>query len=920
MKFITVFVLLFVYTSAFGAKEKGQAVEPDYTKGEKIGEGPYSIALGPIGAIGNVWSATKSHAPTKDTRMIQVWEVMKGTPADGVLQAQDVILGVISPTVLSPEAGTHTPSLPAANPPRSSEDPKDPLSRGVPDVSAKRNGDGRGVFSWDARKVLSAAITEAEKKENGGKLVLNIWRPETKVEEVTKKNGKKTETEKKAILKEPASGKIMQVTLVLPIKGTYSATAPWDCEKTKKIIDEAAQSIVKKGFSKTNRNGDDRVAGGVENYVDALGLLATGEEKYLPVLGDYARTVAHGCEDLNIMTAKFRGEEGGTEGISSWHGSYRTLFLAEYYLITKDQEVLPGLTALSTFIALGVSGVGTWSHGMANVRRNGLYGPPCAYGAMNQCSETCALSLLLAQKCGINKPEINDAVQRSLKFYRWYVDKGTIPYGDNPPAEKHDNNGRNSQAAVLFDLAGDKEAADFFTRSTLASYTVREGGHTGHFFSWQWGALGAARGGPEAAQSFIRNTSWYTELERRPDGGSVYQPTLMGGEHGKYKGWSTTGSRLMQYCLPRKALYITGKGGSCVIPITGADLKTVVDAATFDPARHSVKELLAALGNWSMVVRKEAAEELGKRNEDVTKDLIAMLDSPNRYARYGACAGLEFAGRKSDAGVEALIKKVESDKDLTMRFFAVNAMALPRSGDKENGLGSAVLKAAPALLKRAAVYEPEQDPMRKLHAIIASLMFYGGHVSDYTGYFAGGKGSEKIDRALLIPAMKSFLINPNGGARSSASAVYAHLSDEDLKQLWGDIFYATKKPAPSGVMFAGAVRMNGIGTMASHHVKEGLEIGPDIAFRIDAWGQSGRGIDGIPALKPYGQALKDYYPDIEKVLNGVRKAEAKGKGKSGKQSESLEKDYETIKKTPAPQLWSIAPYIEAYEKANGIKK
>jgi hypothetical protein len=854
---------LLVSLQQASAKEKPSQEEPDYTKGYHVPEKPMIHNLGPIGVMGEIWSGKHG---TDNTRMIRVHEVMKDTPATGVLIEHDVILGI-----------------------------------------------GTTKFTSDARKALSAAITEAEKKENGGKLVLNVWRPETTVVEVAKKVGKKTEMDKKVVLKEPVSGKTMPVTLVLPLKGSYSATAPWDCEKTKKIIDEAAQRIVKCGFSKTTRSGDDRAVGGVMNYVDALGLLATGEDKYLPVLQDYARTVAHGCEDLNIMTAKFRGEEGGTDGISSWHGSYRNLFLTEYYLVTKDQEVLPGITSLSTYIALGVSGVGTWSHGMANVRRNGLYGPPCAYGAMNSCSVICAMSLILAQKCGIDKPEINDAVQRSLKFYRWYVDKGSIPYGDHAPWMHLGNNGKNAMTAVLFDIAGEKKYADYFTRMALASYNEMEPGHTGNYFSWLWGALGASRGGPEAAQSFFKNTQWFTELERRADGSFSYQPQLFSGEYNKYWGWSTTGSRLLHYGLSRKAIYITGKGGSCVDPIAGDDLKTVVAAGVFDPSKLSVKELLVALGSWCVIVRQRAAEELGNRNEDVSKDLVAMLASPNRYARYGACVGLEFAGRKSEAGVDALLKKVESDKDMNMRFFAVNSLTLPRPGQKANGLGDAVKRAATPLMRLAATFEPEQDPGRKLQAIISEVIFYDGNVQDFQGYFPGGKGTEKLDRALLIPALKSFLINANGRARSSASVAYDDLSEEDLKQLWGDIYYASLKPAPSGVMFAGAVRTKGFELMASHHVKEGLTIGPDIMFRIDAWGEYARGIGGISALKPYGQALKEYYADIEKFLDKARGKEPDKKVKS------LELDYEYIKKTPAPELWSIAPYIEAYEQANGIK-
>lgn len=67
--------------------------------------------------------------------------------------------------------------------------------------------------------------------------------------------------------------------------------------------------------------------------------------------------------------------------------------------------------------------------------------------------------------------------------------------------------------------------------------------------------------------------------------------------------------RLMQHCLPRRVLYITGKVDSCIPPFTVAEVKETLDAATFHPKGLSVQELLAALGHWSLVVRQSAAQE-----------------------------------------------------------------------------------------------------------------------------------------------------------------------------------------------------------------------------------------------------------------------------------------------------------------------
>ena len=51
-----------------------------------------------------------------------------------------------------------------------------------------------------------------------------------------------------------------------------------------------------------------------------------------------------------------------------------------------------------------------------------------------------------------------------------------MPYGDHEPKLAHDNNGRMSIGAVLFDLAGQKTEAEYFVRMTLASHDIREAG------------------------------------------------------------------------------------------------------------------------------------------------------------------------------------------------------------------------------------------------------------------------------------------------------------------------------------------------------------------------------------------------------------------------------------------------------------
>lgn len=126
--------------------------------------------------------------------------------------------------------------------------------------------------------------------------------------------------------------------------------------------------------------------------------------------------------------------------------------------------------------------------------------------------------------------------------------------------------------------------------------------------------------------------------------------------------------------------------------------------------------------------------------------------------------------------------------------------------------------------------------MHKLHYAIAGILFSNARTADYSGYYPGGKGIETLDRSLLIPAVKSLLTNPNGGARSTTSNIYSHLKEEDLEEIYGDIYRAAKYKAPSGVMFSGGVRHNGMLLLSNKRFQEALPLALDYLYQ-EGWGK-----------------------------------------------------------------------------------
>ena len=822
-------VMALLAGSSRAAEKRWWETIPDFTKGQTFSHasekdlenihGWKHWAMGPTGAYIWVWAEKKTIC-SDGAKQIYVLKVDLKTPADGKLQAGDVILGAAGGKEAKP-------------------------------------------FVKNARREVARAIIDAERSDSGGKLILLVWR----------------------------KGKTFTATLQLRTMGRYSATSPASCNKSKSIIDQAAAAIMKRGLGK----------GDIPTCFDALGLLATGEESYLPVVREFAR--------------QMKAPAPQNRGMVSWSWSHELIFLAEYYLATKDRAVLPTIKKFAVAIAEGCSGAGTWGHGMARPETNGgrLHGVLGGYGAMNSTGIPLTIGLVLAQKCGVQSKDVDMAVKRSASFLRYFAEKGSIPYGDHAPFLRYYcNNGKNSGAAVLFDLLGDSQAASFFTAMTLASVREREQGHTGPYFSMAWGALGAGCGGPAATAAFMKDMRWYYELQRRPGGEFRYQPVLMGGEeHGKYgrkKKWSMSGVALMHYCLPRKAIYLTGKGGRAAGPLTGDEIRSCIEVASKEIYKdRAAQQLLKLLEHRLPVTRVRAAAELARRSDNVAPQLIAMLDSDNPYARYGACDGLRYASGDSTQAADALVSKLLKSDDSTFRYFAARAFAHPSGG---RGFRAAARRAVPALMELAVTNDPA-DPHRKLQATIASVLFYSGNARGYSGIFRKGKGLKTVDRKLLIPAVRSLLTNPNGDARSMVGKIYPELTKQDLKLLWGNIYTATKDSAPSGVMFSVGIQDDGLRMLSKHHFKEGMELAAYHLMR-DKHSKIRRIPFFLDILKSYGAAAK---PLITKLKAKRLEMTAKWKGMSGAKKKAymkmLKQRFEEIESsTEAPEVKGMANYLK----------
>jgi hypothetical protein len=122
---------------------------------------------------------------------------------------------------------------------------------------------------------------------------------------------------------------------------------------------------------------------------------------------------------------------------------YRGLFLCEYFLARGDSSVLPAINAITVALARGQSMFGTIGHSCsARTPEGKLHGSVPPYGPVNQAGLPANLAIVFGRKCGVLDEEVDPAIERATKFFGYFVDKGTIPYGEHEPWPFHDNNGK----------------------------------------------------------------------------------------------------------------------------------------------------------------------------------------------------------------------------------------------------------------------------------------------------------------------------------------------------------------------------------------------------------------------------------------------------------------------------------------------
>jgi beta-lactam-binding protein with PASTA domain len=773
------------------------AQAPDLTAGDPIVHGNVWFNLGPTGVQAWVYrgGGTIPWSTTGGSRQILVKSVEVGSPADGVLEVGDVILGV----------------------------------------------DGTGAepvgFSSDARIAFGHAIGEAE-AQDPALLKMSVWR----------------------------AGVTSTLTMTLRTMGAYSATAPYNCPKSAKILEDGLNYIM------SNEN---------VGYVgsSALALMA-GNDPTNPANAarqDKARTYALAqILDPGVISSINAGNVEPSAKIA-WDRGMRLIVLSEYYLHTGDSQVLPSIEACALSIAHGQGANGAVGHRFNISIRPGVYNEPFESGyTMNASTLPATLGLILARKCGVTLPELDPAIERATRTLAGNAGLGGFNYYvEGVPLTYNEENGKSALGAIVFAMQDDRtEEARFFSKLATGGTHKREEGHIVSYFNYLWGPLGANVGGQDAIAGNLGQIRWMMDLCRHWDGGFEYerynntnqQSTPALGTSGADEFWMSTAA-LLTYAAPLGQIEITGRtfGAKPELVLNGAEVAEAVFSDYYDAsvaAGRTTAELMQDVESEIPNLVVNAVIELGTRTAETSAlvpTLLARAQDVQGRGRSGACRALGAIG--DEAALIPLIGLL-SDEDEDIRYFAAEALTkFPQvllRGQVISLLEILAANARPA-------FPMDRDDAQQLATLSLSEVLLGA--SGNTGAIA--LDINNIDRTVLYPAIRALALHPHGLARQRVAKIYPLLNPDDVVAL-SDVLIdgVTNFPLSTMVTEPGDA---GIGALARAGWAEGVPLAKEIILMQQRFSNFHT---HLVAFEEYGASATTVTPDpqiaefMEDVLAG----------------------------------------------------
>lgn len=333
-------------------------------------------------------------------------------------------------------------------------------------------------------------------------------------------------------VKQGTEGVTRQVELRIPVMGTYSKTFPLDCEKSRKVIRQAAEFYSSKDRLKKH---------GFLNALACLFLLSTGDDAYVPRVKEYF--------------SQFLGKDGGVTGVGdmTWDNGYNGIACAEYYLRTGDKSVLPLLQHYCDDARdrqYWNKGWGHWGYEINPAYEGGG-------GLMNSAGNQVLITLLMAKECGVNVDE--KTLLGALKYWYRFAGHGGIPVADSRSWFNMRTGGRDGATATAMHIAagaqGDvsiyKQAKEYLAMTNLTSWPAEA-------YVWEviWQSLAGVymlEYDPDLYHLTQQRFRWRYDLRRQASGAFWYS-----GGHPSLDPTDAGISLALAYTAPLKNLRITG--------------------------------------------------------------------------------------------------------------------------------------------------------------------------------------------------------------------------------------------------------------------------------------------------------------------------------------------------------------------------
>ena len=308
------------------------------------------------------------------------------------------------------------------------------------------------------------------------------------------------------------AGKPIKVVVPLKAIGKFSNTFPLNCPKSTLLAKQASNYLSGPGYAYIQKEKCHAKG------MSALALLAAGKS-------EQAKQLAHAWN------------EKPRKGIWVWPVGYQCIFLCEYYLLTKDETVLPTIKALAAKLEYAqVDDMANYkdrTHGkMGNVGhkfRTGGMGHNTEVGGYGTMNITTTLSLAaweLAKQCGVKVDQ--KKVDLAFDYLRSSTDKnGYIGY--HTKAGAYAAGGRQGLSIVAHHLAGESQNKpaylELVTKGLKSSKKYLPDAHADGMLAVCWGLLGTRLCGDDETVRAIMdyNKAWFN-MARCHDGSFVALP------------------------------------------------------------------------------------------------------------------------------------------------------------------------------------------------------------------------------------------------------------------------------------------------------------------------------------------------------------------------------------------------------------